>query len=167
VASLPCLTPQGRAGSQRPLTFRAKVTLGAPQSPGFELHDGPAFGGSIDGRVTDGMPLASDDLRRTHGSPRHGSVYANRVRATYRAQDTALPAAEAHTAEATQRGTLSKRWAELVYRVYEVDPLTCPRCGARMKILAFIIDPKLIRQILDHLLKRARPRAPPDVSRAP
>jgi hypothetical protein len=26
-----------------------------------------------------------------------------------------------------------------------------------MKILAFIIDPKLIRQILDHLDKRARP----------
>jgi hypothetical protein len=36
-----------------------------------------------------------------------------------------------------------------------------------MKILAFIIDPKVIRQILDHLDSRARPRAPPDLSRAP
>jgi hypothetical protein len=35
------------------------------------------------------------------------------------------------------------RWAELIYRIYEVDPLDCPRCGARMKILAFITDPKL------------------------
>jgi hypothetical protein len=30
-----------------------------------------------------------------------------------------------------------------------------------MKILAFIIDPKLIRQMLDHLEPKARPRAPP------
>jgi hypothetical protein len=39
--------------------------------------------------------------------------------------------------------------------------LTCARCGARMKILAFIIDPTVIRQILDHLDEKARPRAPP------
>jgi len=25
-------------------------------------------------------------------------------------------------------------------RVYEVDPLLCPFCGAEMKILAFIVD---------------------------
>ena len=42
-----------------------------------------------------------------------------------------------------------------------VDPLDCPRCGARMKILAFITDPKVIRLILDHLDQKARPRAPP------
>ena len=27
-----------------------------------------------------------------------------------------------------------------VRRVYEVDPLPCPSCGAEMKILAFILD---------------------------
>jgi hypothetical protein len=30
-----------------------------------------------------------------------------------------------------------------------------------MKILAFLIDPKVIRQILDHLDPNARPRDPP------
>jgi len=30
-----------------------------------------------------------------------------------------------------------------------------------MKILTFITDPKLIRQILDHLDKKLAPRAPP------
>jgi hypothetical protein len=41
------------------------------------------------------------------------------------------------------------------------------RCGARMRILAFIIDPAVIRQILDHLDPRASPRAPPGSSRGP
>ena len=31
-------------------------------------------------------------------------------------------------------------WARLIRRVYEVDPLLCPFCGAEMKILAFIVD---------------------------
>ncbi len=45
---------------------------------------------------------------------------------------------------------------------YEVDPLTCRQCGAKMKILAFIIEPSVIRRILDHLdHKASQPRAPP------
>jgi hypothetical protein len=88
-------------------------------------------------------------------------VYANRIRATYRSADNPEPETTADAKEGTPKRALSKRWAELIYRIYEVDPLDCPRCGARMKILAFIIDPKLIRQILDHLDQRPRPRAPP------
>lgn len=49
----------------------------------------------------------------------------------------------------------------MIYRIYEVVPLDCPKCGARMKILTFIIDPKVIRQLLDHLQQKARHRAPP------
>jgi hypothetical protein len=82
-------------------------------------------------------------------------VYANRIRATYRAD------AGGQANEATSRRTRSGRWAELKYRVYEVDPLDCPRCGAGMKILAFLIDPKVIRKIPDHLDRKPRPRAPP------
>ncbi len=40
--------------------------------------------------------------------------------------------------EFTRRTRLS--WAKLICRVYEVDPLLCPFCGAEMKILAFILD---------------------------
>jgi hypothetical protein len=32
----------------------------------------------------------------------------------------------------------SQTWAMLVKRVYEVDPLTCPKCGGQMKVIAFI-----------------------------
>jgi hypothetical protein len=88
-------------------------------------------------------------------------VYANRIRAIYRVDDSARLEADGEPNEPTPRPTLSRRWAELIYRLYEIDPLDCPRCGARMKILTFIIHPKLIRQILDHLHRKAPPRAPP------
>ena len=29
------------------------------------------------------------------------------------------------------------RWAALIKRVYEMDPLLCPKCGGTMKIVAF------------------------------
>jgi len=29
----------------------------------------------------------------------------------------------------------------LIKRVYEIDPLICPACGAEMRIIAFIVDP--------------------------
>ena len=30
------------------------------------------------------------------------------------------------------------RWAALIQRVYEFDPLECPKCGGEMKIISFI-----------------------------
>jgi hypothetical protein len=36
---------------------------------------------------------------------------------------------------------ISRRgWAEMIRKVYEVDPLTCSQCGGRMKIIAFLTD---------------------------
>jgi hypothetical protein len=106
-------------------------------------------------RVLIHIPEPNKHLVRFFGA------YANRIRATYRPDDSALAEPSGETNEPTPRRTLSRRWAELIYRVYEIDPLDCPRCGARMKILAFIIDSKVIRQILDHLHRKAPPRAPP------
>jgi hypothetical protein len=57
------------------------------------------------------------------------------------------------------------RWAELLRRIFEVDPLACPRCGQAMRIVAFITEPQIIDRILEHLRRtaptRPRPRAPP------
>ena len=57
------------------------------------------------------------------------------------------------------------RWAELLRRIYEVDPLACPRCAAPMRIVAVITDPAVITRILVHRarsLERARQsRSPP------
>ena len=45
----------------------------------------------------------------------------------------------------------SKTWRELIKKVWDVDPLTCPRCGSEMKIISLIQYPDVIRQILKHL----------------
>lgn len=54
-----------------------------------------------------------------------------------------------------------------IRQVYEVDPLRCAGCGGRMKIIAVIERPAVVRQILDHLgLPAVAPslRAPPDLA---
>jgi len=42
------------------------------------------------------------------------------------------------------------RWAELLRRIFEVDPLACPQCAAPMRIVAVITDPAVITRILVH-----------------
>ncbi|MFO7980030.1 MAG: hypothetical protein R6V00_04245, partial [Candidatus Aminicenantes bacterium] len=32
----------------------------------------------------------------------------------------------------------SKGWAEMIKKVYEIDPLLCPKCGETMRIVSFI-----------------------------
>ena len=50
-------------------------------------------------------------------------------------------------------------------RVFRIDIETCRRCGGSVKVIATIEDPGVIRQILDHLHRRAGQlplaRAPP------
>ena len=47
--------------------------------------------------------------------------------------------------------TLRRNWARLIQKIYEVDPLVCPKCQGVMRIISSIEDPSVIRAILDHL----------------
>jgi hypothetical protein len=49
-------------------------------------------------------------------------------------------------------------WARLLKRVFGIDVETCPKCKGRVKIIAAIEDPKVIKQILNHL---GLPSSPP------
>jgi len=44
-----------------------------------------------------------------------------------------------------------KNWARLIQKIYEVDPLTCPKCQNQMKIISVIEDEEIIKKILKHL----------------
>jgi hypothetical protein len=44
-----------------------------------------------------------------------------------------------------------KNWARLIQKIYEIDPLTCPKCQDQMRIIAFIEDEEVIKTILKHL----------------
>lgn len=68
---------------------------------------------------------------------------------------------------AAERKRLRRSWAQLIRRIYEIDPLVCRDCGAEMKILAFILDPPVIRKILHYLdKKRSLPARAPPIERA-
>jgi hypothetical protein len=63
----------------------------------------------------------------------------------------------------------SPKWRECIKKVWEVDPLSCPKCGSEMKIISFINEADVIRKILEHLNlweeKTPVERAPPDLIR--
>ena len=62
----------------------------------------------------------------------------------------------------------NKNWARLIQKIYEVDPLTCARCGGAMGVLSFIEDPEIIKKILKHLdLWDVKPRPPPKATGSP
>lgn len=55
-------------------------------------------------------------------------------------------------------------WARLIRKVYEADPLECPKCHGPMWVIALIDDPPIVRRILEHLGRWA-PLYPPSVAR--
>jgi len=42
----------------------------------------------------------------------------------------------------------SRKWRELIKKVWEVDPLICPHCQGEMKMIALIDDAAVIARIL-------------------
>ncbi|MFH1153325.1 MAG: hypothetical protein V1793_05875, partial [Pseudomonadota bacterium] len=43
-----------------------------------------------------------------------------------------------------------QNWARLIQKIYEVDPLVCPKCQGSMKIISFIEKLDVIEKILRH-----------------
>jgi hypothetical protein len=98
---------------------------------------------------------------------RYYGAYSNRARGRRRKAEEKLEAPDSSVSSPEpvptppERAALRRRWANLIRRVYEVDPLVCPRCGAEMRVIAFITEPKVIKRIVDHLRQRERPARPP------
>ena len=59
-------------------------------------------------------------------------------------------------------------WAQRLKRVFKIDLETCETCGGRMKVIAVIEDPAVIKRILAHLGNRQRAEQHPEhPTRAP
>jgi hypothetical protein len=92
-----------------------------------------------------------------HVTTRYFGWYANRSlgmrdKATPAVADgppAIVPAPRLAPTEAT------RRWAALLQRIFEVDPLACPSCHGAMRIVAFVTQTSVIDQILTHLRTRA------------
>jgi hypothetical protein len=61
-----------------------------------------------------------------------------------------MPQDNSDSGEEFARGR-RRSWARLIKRVYEADPLVCPRCFGPLKIISLIGDAPVIEKILRHL----------------
>jgi Putative transposase/Transposase zinc-binding domain len=58
------------------------------------------------------------------------------------------PAADEPTKVASRR---NRTWAVLMQRTFGLDVLACPRCGGRLRLIALIEQPAVIKRVLGHL----------------
>ena len=115
-------------------------------------------------RIVAHIPDPGQHTRRSYGA------YCNRARVTApAAQGKSDRAAQARSAgEDSEFARETRRtWSRLIRKIFEVDPLLCS-CGAGMKIVSIITQPRIVDRILRHLGSdhcQARdpfePRAPP------
>ena len=91
---------------------------------------------------------------------RYSGLYANAHRGKLR--KASLEAFPLRMMEEELRPIPAKGWAEMMRKVYEVDPMVCPRCAGTMKVIAFLTDHKVVDKIIDHLkLTFVAERPPP------
>jgi len=98
--------------------------------------------------------------------------YSNKERGIRKKEELAVIAVMSDGEGVGDAAFIKKRrmsWAAMIKKVYEVDPLRCPECGGKMKIISFIekCQPVVVEKILRHcgLWKEAMPRPPPQERR--
>ncbi|MGB9006707.1 MAG: transposase [Candidatus Aminicenantales bacterium] len=105
-------------------------------------------------RVTSHIPDKGQVMVRYYG------LYANAHRGKVR-KASLVPSA-LRIVEEELRRIPSKGWAAMIRKVFEVDPMTCPKCGGSMKVVAFLTDFSVVDRIIDHLkLTFVAERPPP------
>lgn len=148
---------------------RARV-IPRPEPPG-EATDAPASGFATSSRERSavsgsgpgegGVPGSRDEFRATPG--RRSAPGVEEVEGLAAGGEGASDR-PASTEELPLR-PLRLAWADLLRRVFAIDVLECPRCGARTRLLAAIHPPHATRKILECLDLPAR--APPVVAARP
>ncbi len=113
------------------------------------------------------IPNHGQHLTRFYGA------YANRTRQTLFQKDLSQTpdSGPEHDTDGPSTTSSPSRasWARLIRKVFETDPLLCPKCGAKMKIISVITEPAVVDKIIRHLQKKASEdktatRAPPPTS---
>ena len=104
-------------------------------------------------RVTSHIPDKGQVTIRYYG------LYANAHRGKVR--KAGLSPFLLRMAEQEEKCIPSKGWAEMIRKVYEIDPMICPKCGGLMKVVAFITDYRAVDRIIDHLKLRLVAEKPP------
>jgi hypothetical protein len=114
-------------------------------------------------RIATPIPQPPGHCQRFYGA------YSNRGRMVRsREQGAGDPAAQ--TPEERDNSDCSREarstWARLIRKIFEAEPLVCT-CGARMRIVSFITEPRVIDRILRHWESNRRKTEHPFEPRAP
>jgi len=95
------------------------------------------------------------ELLCKHVPDRHEHMvrYYGRYSSRTRGAERERPEIEEPDAESASQARQAAKaaWAKLIRKVYEVDPLLCPQCGAQMRVIALIEDSAVIERILSWL----------------
>jgi len=141
--------------------YRSKMTHGRNKK-NFQVFSPLEFIAAI----TQHIPEQSFQLVRYYG------WYSNRMRGDRRRRQE-LDEEDSTSQVADSRVINSKSykpkripsllWLACIKKVWEVDPLTCPKCAGEMRIISFIYQHQVIRKILEHLriYEEEKQRAPP------
>jgi hypothetical protein len=116
-------------------------------------------------RITSHIPGPGRHCQRFYGA------YSNRGRVGKPRAEAGNTDASANAREDKDNSDFSREagstWARLIRKIFEADPLHCP-CGARMRIVSFITEPRVVDRILRHRESERckandpfEPRAPP------
>jgi len=138
--------------------------------------------GTVDYRAKDGRTtktftaldclalIISHIPRRGEQMVRYYGYYSNAARGKRRKQgllDAEIPEIVCQEEVSGFRKQCRANWARLIQKIYEVDPLSCPKCQGVMRVLAFIEEKAVIRKILEHLALWEVPRRKAPQSRGP
>jgi hypothetical protein len=105
------------------------------------------------------VPRPRGHLLRYHG------LFAPRARHRHRVvPEHTPPAVPGVAATSPAPPSTSLGWMQRLRRAFGIDVSRCPRCGAPLRVLAHITDPRVIARIIEHLAARD---AAPHIARAP
>lgn len=82
---------------------------------------------------------------------RYAGWYSNRARGKRRRSGTETALVQVRETAISEASRARSTWARLIHKVYEVDPLECPRCHGPMRVISLIDDPAVVRKILTYL----------------
>ena len=122
------------------------------------------------------VPRPRANLTRYHGVLAPNAKYRNLVVPTpnrrvkrkrkHRAHTESEPTLD--TDRETDRPLAPLSWAERLKRVFKIEIERCPKCGGKLRVIAAVTEPDVIRKILDHVhQQQAPPRQPPGRVRSP
>ena len=110
-------------------------------------------------RLTVQIPESHERLVHYYG------LYSNASRqrrvSNGRHETSSCPANHSDGDESAWLKTRRLRWAQFIRKVWQGDPLLCPRCGGTMRIISFITEQGVIDKILRHIGYKHADMPPP------